>query len=83
MLARSRTLGSADRAIAVKLGERAGDGFRERERGEVVCLRGPRLSAPGHSLTVFQNFKPVSSHLSNRRRVFQKSEWRIARNPAS
>jgi hypothetical protein len=29
-------------------------------------------------LQFFQNFKPVSSHLSNRQRVFQKSEWRIA-----
>ena len=54
MLVRQRTLWSADRAIGVKLGERAGDApwrsARLSERGEGRGLPPwPRLAAPGRS----------------------------------
>ena len=40
MLVRQRTLWSADRAIGVKLGERAGDALSERGGGGVAYLLG-------------------------------------------
>jgi hypothetical protein len=73
MLARSRTLGSADRAIGVirtdQLGERVGDAHwrsaRLSERGEACLPPWPSPIGPGTLSYSFQNFKPVSLHLSS------------------
>ena len=62
-IARSGVISSSANAPATSSG--AARGYLR--GGRPGCLPGPRLSAPGCSFTVFQNFKPVSSHLPNRR----------------
>jgi len=85
MLARSRTLGSADRAIGVirtdQLGEPAGDALwrsaRLSERGEAWLPPWPSPIGPGMLPDSFPKFQagiiaPLESSLS----FSQKSEWR-------